>query len=74
LGLESGRLGCGSEARGGHPAAPAQQGGAAAMGAGAARLLPRAPTGCVTGKRDREKGIRMVADGWGPLGGDQKER
>jgi hypothetical protein len=35
-----------------------------AMGAGAAGVAPcPAPPRCVTGKRNREKGIRMVADG-----------
>jgi hypothetical protein len=42
---------------------------------GPARLAsppaPRPPR-CVTGKRNREIGIRMVADGWGPLGSETR--
>jgi hypothetical protein len=34
---------------------------------------PRPPR-CVTGKRNREIGIRMVADGWGPLGSERKRK
>jgi hypothetical protein len=51
-----------------HPVASA-----VAMGAGAAGVAPcPAPPRCVTGKRNREKGIRMVADGWGPLGSETR--
>jgi hypothetical protein len=41
-------------------------------GAGAARLLPRAPTGCVTGKTAERKEIR--SDRLGPHGSERKRK